>query len=370
MGARRFLLSGCLFLLLGGVSRSAETPAAASASAFAPADSYQVTVLGDLHFDGEEFHQGPAVSQGRARERARNLAMWKGPSHQLLETAAGQTAGSSAFVIQLGDIAQGDCETGELQEAMLRGAFAAVKKYFPERPLLVVKGNRDVRRYKTQNDPAPAKNALLPLVAGELGTAVPEDGCFAVRKGKDLFIAADGFVGAKRLLEFVSKTLADHPDCRYVFFLTHLPLLPVGKTMPFWLVPGYDELAALLEKRHAVVLAAHTHTFSLVRRKNPQGTLAQLITTSMGNTWNPEQKLEGRGDYAAYVALVEAKEKVRERFSELMARGEYSGQFFKARSGFTVLDIDDRRVEARIYTGNTGKPAFTAVLTERVPAAK
>ena len=153
-------------LLLWSVCVLAVTaaPAADAKSAFAPADHYKVTVRGDVHRDDAEFHHAPAINQGRKKERARNFAMWKEASRKLLETAAKQTAATSAFVVQLGDISQGDSDTPELQEALLRKAFETVKSYFPNLPLLIVKGNHDVRVFRTQNDPAPFRKAMLPLV--------------------------------------------------------------------------------------------------------------------------------------------------------------------------------------------------------------
>jgi len=364
----KIFLSGCLALLIGAAVPGADAPAKAahaSATAFAPAESYQVTVLGDIHFDAPEFHRNPAISEARQRERKRNFAMWQAPSLRLLEAAGRQTARSSAFTVQLGDLAQGDCETAEQQEAMLRQGFAAVKKNFPDQPVLVVKGNHDVRVHRTQNNPAPVKNALLPLVAGELGVGALEDGCYAVRKGKDLFLAVDGFTSKERIVAFVRKSLADNPDCRYVILLTHLPIFPASASWPFWLLPGGDEVAALLETRRAVVLAAHTHIFSLIRCQSPRGSITQFVTTSMGNAWSPGARLVPQYQYAEYLAKVEQKgEKYRDRVAAMRARGEYSGQIFRNKAGFTVLDINDRRIEARVYTDDSGKPAFTAVLAE------
>ena len=330
---------------------------------------YQVTVIGDVHFDGPSFHTGKPINQGRAKERKRNFAMWQGPSDKLLEAAA-KTGAKSAFAIQLGDICQGDADTPELQEKLLAGAFAAVKRHFPKMPLLVVKGNHDVRVFRTQNDPKPYHGAMLPLVAKELGAAKLEDGNYAYRKGPDLFIAVDGFVGPKPLLAFVKRTLEANADARYVFLLTHLPVLPVGVGNPLWRLPAADEIAALLEKRNAIILAAHTHRFSIVERKSAKGRLVQLITTSMGNAWNPtDAKLEVLRDWPAFLAEMEkalsASEKGRKTLAtvkKVLALGEFTGRFFAHRSGFTVLDIDDRRVEARIFNGEGATPARVETL--------
>ncbi len=325
--------------------------------------SYQVTVLGDVHFDSLDFHTGEPTSSGRARERERNLAMWKEASRNLLTTAGNQTNDKSAFVIQLGDISQGDADTPELQEKLLKAAFSTVKRYFPSIPLVVVKGNHDVRLSHSQNDPIPYKNALLPKLAKELGAKKLEDGNYSFRKGGDLFIAVDGFVGAEKLKEFVQKTLDTHKNTRYVILLTHLPVLPVVTGNPFWRLPAADEIAAMLEKRNALILAAHTHTYSLVERKSPQGRLVQLVTTSMGNAWKPEPTLPVSMEWPQYLAAVTKaqQEKGPKQLNELKAilgKGDFSGQIFQQKSGFTVLNFSDNSIQIRIFTDNSGKPAL------------
>lgn len=358
----------CLLFAAAAI-HAADAPAdAKSASAFAPAEHYQVTVIGDIHFDDAEFHNAPAINPGRQKERERNFAMWQDASRKLLETAGKQTAGTSAFVIQLGDITQGDCDTPELQEGLLRKAFETVKSYFPNLPLIVVKGNHDVRVFRTQNNPAPFRSTMLPLVAGELGMDVPDGGCYAVRKGKDLFLSIDSMMPKSRIVPFVRKALDDAPDCRYVIALMHLPLFPCSVHPSFWLLPGYEEVTDLLETRRAVVLAAHTHTFSLFRRKSEKATLVQLITTSMGNAWKPGGTLKVRAvmdDVLTQWSKTRHGEKIHTQIEALMSRGgTYSGTIYEPKSGFTVLDIDDRRIEARIFTDDSGKPVLTEVLVE------
>jgi len=366
----RYALSALLALgaALAGAAPAIPTANAKNNPAFAPAEHYRVTVLGDLHFDDAAFHTRPAATPNRARERERNFAMWKSDSHKLLATAARQTAGSSAFVIQLGDIAQGDCESQTMQETMLRKAFAAVKSYFPDLPLLVVTGNHDVRRLGREVDPIPAHKALAPLVAREIGVSRLANGCYAVRKGKDLFLAIDSWIGKEPLHDFIQKALADNRDCRYVIFLTHLPVFPAS-LRPYWLTPGYDEIADLLETRRATVLAAHTHAFSVVLRQNSRGTLKQLITTSMGDAWTPGRMLTVRAPWGEFMADAVKQwsidiqgEMIRKLTADLLKTGKFTGSIYQAKSGFTVLDIDDERIEAGIYTDDSGKPALTEVL--------
>ena len=331
------------------------------------ATHYQVTVLGDVHFDGEKYHLASPASSGRETERKRNLSMWAERSNGLLKCAGNFSAGSSAFAIQLGDISQGDCDNRELHKAMLKDAFAAVKRFFPDMPLLVVKGNHDVRSL-SGTDSLPANEVLMQLVARELGRKKLADGSYVYRRGPDLYIAVDGFLSAKEVVSFVKKALADNPDTRYVILLSHLPVLPVSGGKAFWLLPGHEKIRAMLAKRRGVILCAHTHTFSLVEAEGAGGRVVQLVTTSMGNAWSPGHKLVVAKDWAQYRAAIGKKfaedPEALKQLKRLDDFGQFSGRIFKGKSGFTILDVDDRRIEARIYTDDSKKPALSAVLVE------
>ena len=194
-------------------------------------NAYKVMILGDIHYDSAEFHQKEAPSKALKKERIRNYEMWKGPSVRLLESAGKRAKSESCvFAIQMGDIAQGDADTPELLGKMLERAFLTVKSYFPDIPLLAVKGNHDIRGYR-KTIQRPADNVLMGLVAKELGAGKGSSWTF--RKGKDLYIGIDGFRPEKQCIAFVKKALQDNPDTRYVFLVTHLPLIPATVHSPF-----------------------------------------------------------------------------------------------------------------------------------------
>ena len=331
-------------------------------AAAADGDAYRVMFLGDVHYDAREYH--PEYNTPAFK---RNVTMWQGAS-QLLLKAAGEEAGreNALFVVQLGDITQGDADTPELQEKMFRAAFAKVKENFPDRPLLVVKGNHDVRDRKGKTDNGPAERTLLPLVAAEKGFEKLADGNYAFMQGKDLFIALDGFVKPKTTVAFLRKTLSAHPDARYVFLLTHLPILPADEKYPVWLQPGYAEIAAALETRRALVISAHTHRPSFTTRTTSKGILPQLVVSSMGCDWSPDKILPTPlTDWEKFVAAAQ-KAKLRGRnlripkeWPKLMELGKYTQRRDFINAGFVVLDVDDARVEARIFINASGTPAVT-----------
>ena len=335
--------------------------------------AYRAMFLGDIHYDAKEYHPDYKVKSSFKR----NLTMWEGASQQLLKAAGEEAARENvAFVVQLGDITQGDSDTPELQEKMFRTAFGILKQTFPDRRLPVVKGNHDVRDANAKTDNGPAARALLPLVADELKVSKLADGNYTFMQGKDLFIVIDGFVGRKKPAEFVRKALEAHPDARYVFLLTHLPVLPACAKYPVWLLPGFEEIAAMLETRKALVIAAHTHRPSVTTRTTPRGKLTQIVVSSMGCDWSPDKIVPNDlTDWEKYAAaamkakLVGRNTRVPKEFPKIAALGTYTHRRDFTNSGFMVLDVNDERVEARVFTNMSGAPTVTLKLIDG-PAAK
>lgn len=333
--------------------------------------SYKVLILGDVHYDAAELHADPAYSKKGVFRR--NSTMWKRATPELLTLASERASAEGVvFAIQLGDIVQGDGGNAEMQKMMLRAGFAAVKNYFPRLPLWVVKGNHDVRLRVGKNDNAPPDEALMPLVASEFGFSGLKNGNHAFRRGKDLYISVDGFIPAAEVAAFVKKALEDNADARYVFLLTHLPVLPADPAIPFWLLPGHYEVAELLETRPSVVFAAHTHVPSVGTRVTARGKVVQLVTTSMGSEWNPRSVMPARFtswqlvlDYGKTLRATGLNRNNASRWPVLESKGEYTFREFFRNSGFVILDVGDDAVTARYFINGGDTPQESIVLYSR-----
>ena len=322
-------------------------------------NAYRVLVLGDIHYDRTELHTDPALTASKSH--IRNITMWKAATPALL-TQAGNCARSesAAFAVQLGDITHGYAGNAELQRQMLSEGVAALKSYFPQTPLLIVRGNHDVSVRKRTDDHSPANAVLIPSVPNMPGlTKSEKNGNYALRYGKDLFIAVDGFLPAKKIVAFVRRTLDANPDARYIFFLTHLPVLPASSIAPFWLLPGHYEIAELLETRQALILAAHTHVPSLTTRVTERGKVVQLIVSSMGCQWEPDRIVPPSiTSWEELVKIGKARplrgwnKKNPKRWPVLESKGEYSFTQLFLNSGYVLLRGDDSGCTVEYYTGD------------------
>ncbi|MBQ9336925.1 MAG: metallophosphoesterase [Lentisphaeria bacterium] len=340
--------------------------------------SYGVLLLGDLHFDGPEYHVREPENEVQKRGRLRNFAMWEGKSQEMLAEAASRLDERFPFVIQAGDLTQGDCDTPELQSAMFRGCFRMLKQTFGGRTVLPVIGNHDLRLLDSEprwneydasgkclqeivGEYGPVRDAVIPFITQEAGLEkTPDDPQYAVRHGDDLFIFLDPFRPGG-VTDFLRDTLDSAPDARFVFAVTHLTLLPCdpAKGLALWLVPGYEEAAALLARRNAVILAGHTHYHHLVRYRHPEGMLTQLVVSSMSTNWKTGGPLRvWANDYAEYARKMSPYVSVpqldcfpAENYAEHRTWCcEIDGKR-SSTPGYAVLDIGPQGVSAGIYTG-------------------
>ena len=330
-------------------------------------DSYQVTLLGDIHYDGPQYHAEPLT------ERAAKLhyTQWKGISQQVLSAAAKQSKEETAFAVQLGDLINGDCDNAKLQGAALTDAFAMLKGFFKDKKLFVIRGHHD-HRGKSDAVAAPARY-LVPLLNKELGRNVMSEYLnYAIRYGRDLYIFYDYLSPDAGV--FTRRAIAQNSDARHIFFLTHLPMFPCSIGNPGWVVPQFRELIPLLAKHNAVVICAHTHSMNYIIYKCGTEKLQQITVTSMGREWKqtPPEKVRCS-------SFDEWKKGIRPHYFTT-PKYKWSIEnlnFFRnedfltyrighlAPSGFVKLEINNERVSVHIFTDDSGKPAYTTVLKDK-----
>ena len=145
------LLNRREFLKLGvGTLFAAGTGCMTSRAADA---KYSVLVLGDVHFDAPEigvYHAHYKPKEGRAAEifplrMKREHDQWSGLMQRLAAAARKDIKPDTKFVLQLGDLIQGNCAKADVHAKMLEDGFAYFKKTVsPDLPFVPVVGNHDV----------------------------------------------------------------------------------------------------------------------------------------------------------------------------------------------------------------------------------
>lgn len=360
--------------------------------AFAGSSEYRFLTLGDIHFEARAYHGVPGVKY-RTKYSPAYANMWKKQMPELFKSSAALLGKDVPFILQLGDFTQGYLALKEQRAKMLTDSFNAVKSYYPDYKLFFAKGNHDVKsqvpviikdkdgkdtvkmvRSKRGNlrpaikdswDNATYAKAFLPLMEKELGQKVESN--FAFRHGEDLYIFCDGFVKSAVSVKFLKETLKKYPRNRYVFFITHLPLFPCTTHDIGWLLPGRVRIANLLFEHNTVVLTAHTHLPSLLKVSNGKGSITQMVVSSIGYNWNTGKPFANRwNDFESMLKespdAAKSRPRAKAPIDHMKTLKIESFEAYSNATGFVIVKVNDKGVQAEIYNGPSGKPAAVKVL--------
>lgn len=256
-------------------------------------ESYNVTVLGDIHYDHMKYHDmskmkhlgipkekyvynkdgffswrnhsiWTTINKGGSVEKNTplNMNMWKKYMPSLLDGAAGEARKrASICTIQLGDLIHGDCYNLELNKQNLQNAVKQLTSRFNK--TFVVSGNHDSRGPDSQRA---WDEVINPYLDGVVKNLQRKNTNYYFNIGKDLYFFYDLM---NPDLDFMEKAFKENPRSRYTFFLSHVPLLPTGKrAVNSVLSDDIMRLFKLLEERNAIVLSGHTHNVSVVKYFN------------------------------------------------------------------------------------------------------
>ena len=115
--------------------------------------------------------------------------MWAERCPRLLKASAACLPGDARFVLQLGDLVQGDCDDQPTHKRMLDDAMQLMKRaYSGNLPFVVVEGNHDIRGDGAREAYHAWSNATM---GRELNQTVAST-TFSFRQGPDAWVVADG----------------------------------------------------------------------------------------------------------------------------------------------------------------------------------
>ena len=267
-------------------------------------DKYSVVILGDTHYDAmdpEVYHAGytdpnPEREANHRKEFVRNGEMWAERCPALVYRAACLVDDDTRFVLQMGDLVQGDTASAETHIRFLDDAMGLLKAgVAPDLPLVTVAGNHDLRG----NDDAvitQAYNDYMPArLSRELGQDIT-DTDFLFHCGPDAYLVINF---GKTTLEKVEKLFDASMGARHTFVVVHSPVFPYesGKYW-WWILFGnrQDSRAEerryaryLMASRNAIVLCGHTHRTELMDWFGDGGRITQM---TMSSVWAKETQGE------------------------------------------------------------------------------
>ena len=336
-------------------------------------DTYAVSILGDTHFDAEPesvYHSHYDESNRWAKiqheEFRRNGEMWRARCRELLASSARLAhEQKTRFILQLGDIIQGDCDHAPTHKKMLDDCIKMLRAPYPAGlPFLTVVGNHDFRGKD-------AWNAYFqfaePFMSGEIGKAVKYP-AFSFRQGKDLWVFCN--FETKNLNPIADLIDAD-PTARHVFLVTHGPFTTFERDQSYrWRLGGSKEceptrarLYETLSRRHAIVLSGHTHTTNFYRHANKFGGFAEFTANSV---WSKPELATGApiqdksADYGK-IGIAKLPAAVHADFTREIDffKPGLKEYFYNDGAGHYRLDVSDAAVTMAFYPGAVTTPTRT-----------
>ena len=265
-------------------------------------DKYSVVILGDTHYDApdpDKYHEGytdpnPTREANHRKEFVRNADMWETRCPELVKRAACLVDEDTRFVLQMGDLIQGDTATAAVHTAFLADTFDLLKQALsPDLPLVTVAGNHDLRG----NDDAVATRAYADYMPARLSKELRKeitDTNFLFNVGDDAYIVLN-FTHPD--VAKIEQLIREADGARHTFVVVHSPVFPYDSASYWWwiLLGSRDDKRAeerrhvrrLLASRQAVVLCGHTHKTELLDWYGDGGRITQM---TMSSVWAKESQ--------------------------------------------------------------------------------
>ena len=264
--------------------------------------SYSAVILGDTHYDApdpEKYHAGytdpnPTREANHRKEFVRNADMWEARCPAIVKRAAALVDGDTRFVLQMGDLIQGDTATAAVHAAFLADTFDLLKQgVAPGLPFVTVAGNHDLRG----NDDAVATKAYADYMPArltkELGKEITDTN-FRFSVGDDAYLVLDfTHPDVARIEQLFQET----QGARHTFVVVHSPVFPYDSASYWWwfLLGSRDDKRAderrrirrLMASREVVVLCGHTHKTELLDWYGDGGRITQM---TMSSVWAKESQ--------------------------------------------------------------------------------
>jgi 3',5'-cyclic AMP phosphodiesterase CpdA len=284
-----------------------------------------------------------------------------------------------AAVVQLGDLMEGLAGRAALAEKMNQGTIDAIRKADLPVPWVLVKGNHD--GWYGPGEPEAYRRIFIPFVNSQLGTHT-KNGFYTYSVGPVEFICCPYSDDRDYLVQFVEKSLAKS-RAKYKFVALHTPIIPV--TGRCWDLYSFktanehnnqqrDKLLRLLARHKAIVLCAHLHKYSLVRRSTEEGPVVQIMLNSVIRQSDANGPYWQTTEYGPSLIALEpqfAPETQDQRRRALVEEAKYITKFYLAdMPGYGIISAysNEDRLLLKVYSGLNKEPLFEVNLTELLTA--
>lgn len=257
-------------------------------------------------------------------------------------------------VLQMGDLSEGLAGSPQKAEQMANSAFSAIEKIGLKVPFILTKGNHDI------TGPG-AKEAFgkvyLPRMAKLAGHSALTSANYSTLVDDVLFVCYDPWDKSTDGLHTLDSLLSTSP-ASYKFVMLHEPVIPVNERC--WHIFRQDnqkreQLLRIIASHQAIVLCAHLHLYSVVRRDTQWGPIVQILVNSVvkdKNTLTPKTVIT-QYDTSLVTSQPKWKPETTQQRSQWIAAEAPHIKYYKQADlpGYGILSIDKAKskIELKYY---------------------
>lgn len=308
-------------------------------------------VLGDLHYDlpGDHDMEWLAKKPDDLRQVTTQYTVYTRKYWtefmEIIRRKSSSVKPGVIGIIQLGDLSEGLAGTPDKARQMAGNVMKAVTGSGMPVPWLLTKGNHDI----TGPGAIEAYNEYyLPVMRNQTGNPEIKGGNYSYEKNNILIVFADPFDKSVDMTIFLENELS-RSKAAIKFVAVHEPVIPV--TERCWHLfrnqpEKREKLLEVIAKNKAVVLCAHLHRYSVVRRETKYGPIVQIMVVSVVSDKDYKVPSKIITSYGASIAenVPEWQPETIEQRKKMLEEESRYVTFYKQTDlpGYAVLKIDPR----------------------------
>jgi len=250
------------------------------------AQKSSLLVLGDLHYDLLEDHDMDwlRTKPDDLRQVTQEYTVYTGKNWidfmGILRQKALNVKPSLKAVIQLGDLSEGLAGSPEKASQMANNAMKAIMDVNIPVPWIIAKGNHDITG---PGAPEAFMKYYVPMFRKQTGDPEINSASYTYKYDNVQITCIDPWDRNVDMVAFLDKELSSS-NARFKFVAIHEPVIPVTERCWHTLRGNPEQREKLLEviaRNKAIVLCAHLHRYSVVKRNTKYGPIVQVMAISV-----------------------------------------------------------------------------------------
>ena len=339
------------------------------------AQKSSLLVLGDLHYDLLEDHDMDWLKSkpDDLRQVTEEYSVYTEKNWNdfmvILRNKAQTVKPPMKAIIQLGDLSEGLAGSGEKARQMAWNAMKAIDSANMPVPWIIAKGNHDITG---PGAPEAFMEFYIPMLRKQTNNPDINNASYSYSFDNVQITCIDPWDRNLDMAAFLDKELSAS-DARFKFVAIHEPVIPVTERCWHALRRNPEQREKLLEviaRNKAIVLCAHLHRYSVVRRNTKYGPIVQIMVTSVisdRNYLKPSRLITEYGPSLAVNVPDWQPETLEARKTILAEEAKYV-TFYKQTDlpGYALIKLNEKKgtVHLEYYAAFGQKPYDKADLTK------